>query len=218
MLEAFELYRFYHAEEAETFALRGVSLRLDAGEIVAVMGPSGSGKSTLLACLSGLDEPDGGHVEVMGQRLTRRSEAVRAFLRARHIGILLQTGNLFEHLSVTENIRLQMLLADKPDAGRLEYLLGNLGLQRLRDTLPAQLSGGDTTRAALGVSLAAVPDVLLTDEPTAEVDIETEGRILELLARRRQQNKATLIATHSTAIADGADRILTMRDGRIVDG
>jgi putative ABC transport system ATP-binding protein len=217
MLEAFELYRFYHAKEAETFALRGVSLRLDAGEIVVVTGPSGSGKSTLLACLAGLDEPDGGHVDLMGRRLTRRSEAERAGLRARHIGILLQAGNLFEHLVVENNIRLQMLLAGKPDDGRLEHLLDILGLRALRRALPAQLSGGETARAGLAVALAAAPDVLLADEPTAEVDALTEDRILELLARRRRQGKATLIATHSMAVAECADRRLAMQDGRLAE-
>src|SRR5438309_390825 len=92
-LQAFDLYRFYHTGDDETLALRGVSIHLDDGEIVAVMGPSGSGKSTLLACLSGLDEPDGGHVELMGKRLTRRPEAERAAMRASGIGILLQSSN-----------------------------------------------------------------------------------------------------------------------------
>jgi ABC-type lipoprotein export system ATPase subunit len=93
-LEAFELYRFYHTAEDETLALRGVSLHVDPGETVALMGPSGSGKSTLLACLAGLDEPDGGHVELLGRRLTRRPEAERAARRATEIGIMLQSGNL----------------------------------------------------------------------------------------------------------------------------
>src|SRR5215471_13039756 len=104
LLHAKELYRFFHAGDDETFALRGVSLTVQAGEMVAVVGPSGSGKSTLLACLAGLDEPDGGHVLIAGQRITRRHEATRAALRARWIGILLQSGNLLEHLSVTQNI------------------------------------------------------------------------------------------------------------------
>src|SRR5437660_736720 len=111
VLEAFDLYRFYHTSEEETLALRGVSLHLDAGEIVVVMGPSGSGKSTLLSCLVGLDEPDGGYVELLGKRLTRTSEAARAARRATQMGILLQSRNLFEHLSVTDNICLQMRLA-----------------------------------------------------------------------------------------------------------
>src|SRR5712664_2011785 len=104
-LEARELYRFFHSGDDETFALRGVSMSLGAGEVVAVVGPSGSGKSTLLACLAGLDEPDGGHVVVAGNRITRRDEATRAGLRARWIGMLLQSGNLIEHLSVAQNVQ-----------------------------------------------------------------------------------------------------------------
>src|SRR5262249_54429345 len=102
VIEAKDLYRFFHALEDETFALRGVSLTLRPGELVALVGPSGSGKSTLLSCLAGLDEPDGGHVEVEGKRITRRPEAERAAIRAASIGILLQYGNLLEHLTVAE--------------------------------------------------------------------------------------------------------------------
>lgn len=216
-LEAFEVYRFYHAGEAETLALRGVSLKLDAGELVAVMGPSGSGKSTLLACLAGLDEPDGGHVELMGQRLTRRPEALRAQLRARHIGIVLQSGNLFDHLTLEGNVRLQMLLAHKPDELRLEQLLGMVGLRERRHARSSQLSGGESARAGLAVALAAMPDILLADEPTAEVDAETEQHILAILEDRRNQGAAILVATHSAALTRRADRILQIEDGRLVD-
>src|SRR5487761_2415796 len=104
-LTAEGLYRFFHTGDVETVALRDVSLALDAGEFVALVGPSGSGKSTLLACLAGLDEPDGGTVDIMGERVSHRPEEVRARLRARHIGLLMQGGNLFEHLSVRENAR-----------------------------------------------------------------------------------------------------------------
>src|SRR5439155_10626107 len=100
-----ELYRFYHTGDDETFALRGVSLSVAEGETVAVMGPSGSGKSTLLSCLAGLDDPDGGYVTVAGQRITRRPESVRAAMRARWIGILLQFANSLEHLTVLDNVR-----------------------------------------------------------------------------------------------------------------
>ena len=113
LIDGRELYRFYHIGDDETFALRGVSVSVHAGEMVAVVGPSGSGKSTLLACLAGLDEPDGGHVTIAGQRITRRDEATRARLRARWIGMLLQSGNLLEHLSVAQNIRAAQALVVK---------------------------------------------------------------------------------------------------------
>jgi putative ABC transport system ATP-binding protein len=216
-LEAVELYRFYHAGDDETFALRGVSLQLRPGELLAIMGPSGSGKSTLLACLAGLDDPDGGHVELMGQRVTRRPEAVRAALRARHIGILRQSRNLFEHLTVAGNIHLQLKLAGRPRDARLDVTLDLLGLRPLLDSRVGQLSGGETARAGLAVALAADPIVLLADEPTAEVDAATAGGLLALLARRRDEGRATLVVTHSRAVAESCDRILRLWDGRIAD-
>lgn len=215
ILEAFELYRFYHTGEAETLALRGVSLALQPGELVAVMGPSGSGKSTLLACLAGLDEPDGGHVTLIGTRLTRRPETVRAALRAAHIGVLQQLGNLFGHLTVEENVRLPLQLAWKWDAARVTEILDAVGLLPRRHAYPAELSGGEAARAGLAVALAADPEVLLADEPTGEVDAETEALLLNLLNHRRQQGYAALIATHSPALAAHADRIVQLTDGSV---
>ncbi len=217
-LQAFELYRFYHSGDDETAALRGVSLTLDAGEFLALMGPSGSGKSTLLACLAGLDEPDGGHVEVMGSRLSRRPEATRAGLRARHIGIMTQSGNLFEHLTVEDNMQLQMSLANKKDPRAIERLLEAMGLAQRRLARPSQLSGGEAARAGLAVALSADPQVLLADEPTAEVDTTTEAEILKLLRKRCEAGGATLVATHSQALAATADNVLRILDGRLVHG
>ena len=218
VLEAHDLYRFFHTPEAETLALRGVSMQLKRGETVAVMGPSGSGKSTLLACLAGLDEPDGGHVELLGERLTRRPETVRAGLRVKHIGILLQSGNLLGHLSVENNVQLSLHLAYKPSQERVDELLEAVGLPGRRTAYPAELSGGETARAGLAVALAADPAVLLADEPTGEVDAETEGLLLELLEHRRQQGYAALIATHSPALAAHADRTFHLTDGRVTEG
>jgi putative ABC transport system ATP-binding protein len=217
ILEAFDLYRFYHTGEEETLALRGVSIHVEAGEIVVVMGPSGSGKSTLLACLVGLDEPDGGHVELMGKRLTRRPEAERAATRASEIGVMLQSRNLFDHLSVDENMRLQMRLARKFDMHRLSALIDLVGLTERRYAHPSQLSGGEAARAALAVALSTMPKVLLADEPTGEVDAGTEKHILNLLEERRQSGGATLIATHSDALAKHADRIVHILDGRTIN-
>src|SRR6476620_853785 len=113
VLTAAELYRFYHSGDSEVEALRGVTLSLEPGEMVVLLGPSGSGKSTLLHLIAGLDEPDGGHVDIAGLRLSRRPERVRAEIRARHIGMVMQSGNLIDHLTVAEDIRLQRRLAGK---------------------------------------------------------------------------------------------------------
>lgn len=215
-IEAVDLYRFFHAGEAETLALRGVSLAIEDGEMVALTGPSGSGKSTLLACLAGLDEPDGGHVRLRGERLTRRPEAERARRRAAGIGILLQADNLFEGLSVADNIRLQMQLAGRIDPDRLEALLARVELRDRRDAVPGNLSGGEAARAGLAVALAAAPSVLLADEPTGEVDAETEDRLITLLADECKGGMVALIATHSPAVARRADRVVRITDGRVV--
>ncbi len=217
VLEAIDLYRFFHTHESETLALRGVSLWVDAGEMVALMGPSGSGKSTLLACLAGLDEPDGGHVELLGERLTRLPEAERAKRRAASVGVLMQSGNLFPTLSVADNVKLPMLLARKNDPAWAETLLRSVGIAERRGARPGQLSGGELARAGLAVALAARPCVLLADEPTGEVDAATEGFILDFLNEQRRAGTAILVATHSRALADRADRIVQLRDGRVVD-
>jgi putative ABC transport system ATP-binding protein len=216
-LVARELYRFFHTGEDETFALRGVSLCLLPGEFVALMGPSGSGKSTLLSCLTGLDEPDGGNVIVGGTRLTRRSESARARIRATNFGILLQSGNLFPHLSVEQNVRFQMRLAGKTDDARVRQLVEMVGLWHRAHAFATQLSGGETARAGLAVALAANPPILVADEPTAEVDADTESRLIDHFETRRHAGLTTLLATHSNALARRADRIIRLHDGRVED-
>lgn len=216
-LEAVDVYRFYHAGEDETLALRGVSFHIGLGEMVALLGPSGSGKSTLLACLAGLDEPDGGYVVLRGQRLTRRPEAERAARRAAQVGILLQSGNLLEHLSVEDNVALPMCLASIFDSRRRDELLGRVGLHERRRARPSELSGGEAARAGLAVALACGPTVLLADEPTGEVDAEAERQILEMFDEHRRAGGALVIATHSNAVAGHADRVVRLLDGRVVD-
>ena len=215
ILQATNLYRFFHTGDAEIIALRGVGLTVSPGEIVVVMGPSGSGKSTLLNCLTGLDEPDAGMVTIGDARLSRRPEAERAALRARWLGILLQSGNLFQHLSVRDNISLQLQLTGKRDAGRSQALLESLGIGHRGFALPSHLSGGEVARAGLAVALAGDPPILIADEPTAEVDAATESRLLAQFEARRAAGLGTLIATHSEALAHRADRILRLNDGAL---
>lgn len=217
-LEATELYRFFHAGDDEVVALRGVTIALGAGEFAALRGPSGSGKSTLLACLSGLDEPDGGTVSVLGERMTRRPEPERALLRARHLGLLMQSGNLFDHLTVRANIRFQMKISGRDQPGEIDRLLDSLGLNGLADVLPAHLSGGEAARAGLAVALAAKPAILLCDEPTAEVDAETEQRVIDRFIEICRSGTAVLVVTHSKTLAERANRVMDIRDGHIVHG
>jgi putative ABC transport system ATP-binding protein len=215
VLEAQELYRFYHVGDEEVRALRGVSLSIAAGELVAIMGPSGSGKSTLLACLTGLDEPNGGWVNLWGHRVTRHPEAERARLRAQSIGILLQSGNLFDHLSVEANIRLAQRLAGKPDENFLTTLLSKFEIENSRFSQPKHLSGGEAARVGLAVALATHPTLLVADEPTGEVDAETEALLIDHLLVFRQNGGTLLLATHSQSMANHADRIIYLLDGKI---
>ena len=214
LLAADTLYRFFHAGDDEMLALRGVSLELAPGEMVAVTGPSGSGKSTLLACLAGLDEPDGGTVRIAGERLSRRSEEVRARMRARHIGIVYQQANLLGHLSVAGNVAVVQRLGGGARGGG--DVLRRLGIASRAHVRPAQLSGGELARAGLAVAIANDPPVLLADEPTGELDEVTAERVLDLLAEHAASGAAVLVVTHSAAVAARADREIQLRDGQVL--
>ena len=215
-LTARSLYRFFHAGVEETLALQGVSLEVAAGELVAIVGPSGSGKSTLLGCLAGLDEPDGGTVWIEGRQMSHRPEPVRARLRAERIGYLGQSANLFPHLTVEDNLLFVRRLAGRSAAGSIAERLAAVQLADRARAYPAELSGGEAARAGLAVALAAGPAVVLADEPTGELDSVTEQVVLDLLLSATQAGVAVILAGHSTAVAAVADRVVLLRDGRVV--
>lgn len=215
-IAADDIYRFYHTRYEETRALRGVTLSIEPGEFVALVGPSGSGKSTLLACLAGLDVPDGGQVELMGEPIARLSEDERALRRRRHVGILMQSRNLFAGLTAEENVRLPMLMSGAPNTERVAALLDAVSVRNRSAALPAELSGGEAARVGLAVALAMKPELVLADEPTAEVDAATEQDLIRLLAERCAEGAAAFVATHSQALAARASRIVKIADGRII--
>jgi putative ABC transport system ATP-binding protein len=217
LVQAEELYRFYRAGDDEVKALRGVSVTVGPGEMVVVAGPSGSGKSTLLSCLAGLDNPSGGTVRVGGTRISHQPEAVGARLRHDRIGLLFQSGNLLDHLTVTGNIRFAQRLAS--GSGRRppqpEQLLDVVGMSNRANAWPPTLSGGEMVRASLAVALANDPLLLIADEPTGELDGEAERSVLRALRTRADEGLGVLVASHSAEARKVADRVVLLRDGRV---
>lgn len=224
VIEGLGLHRFHRRAGTEVAALKDVNLTVAAGETLAVMGPSGSGKSTLLHLLAGLDDPDGGTVWLAGERMSHRPRGQQSTLRARLVGVLTQGSGLVEHLSVAGNVR---LAASFRAAGRgrsrpagpaadADGLLTAVGLGHRAGARPGTLSGGETARASLAVALAGSPPILLADEPTAEVSRVEEQALLDLLRTIRPPGSATVIVTHSARVADAADRVMHLLDGRVV--
>lgn len=215
VLEARGLHRFFRRGGEEVAALRDVSLTLFPGEIVAIVGPSGSGKSTLLNMLAGLDDPDGGSVQVAGRQLSHEAPSVQARLRGELIGVLAQTSGLVEHLDLLDNLRLAASFRHNAGStSALRSLLGDVQLTEHARSRPSTLSGGETARANLAVALVGGPRLLLADEPTAEVSTAEEAALLQLLRRLQPAEGATLLVTHSAAVAEAADRTVHLLDGR----
>jgi putative ABC transport system ATP-binding protein len=217
VLEAIGLHRFFRRGGEEVAALRDVSFAVDADELIAVRGPSGSGKSTLLALLAALDQPDAGEVRLDGQVINYRGARDAVGARRRSIGVLTQGGGLVEHLSVRDNVR----VAGRLRAGRhsdtdVDAALASVGLADRAQAWPSQLSGGETARAGLAVGLAGLPQVLLADEPTAEVSTTEESALLGLLREVQPTGGVTIVVTHSDAVAAAADRVLHLSAGRLI--
>ncbi|HEX9055461.1 MAG TPA: ABC transporter ATP-binding protein [Gemmatimonadales bacterium] len=215
VLEAVALTKVYRMGEVEVHALRGVDLALDEREFVVLLGPSGSGKSTLLNILGGLDVPTSGRVFYRGRELTRASESELTRYRRNHVGFVFQFYNLIPSLTARENVALVTEISRDPFAP--EDVLELVGLGDRLDHFPAQLSGGEQQRVAIARAVAKRPDVLLCDEPTGALDVETGRLVLEAIDRvNRELGTATAIITHNVPVAAIADRVLVLGDGRIV--
>ena len=218
VVEASGLRKTYESEGVPVRALRGVDLVLDDGEFVAVMGPSGCGKSTLLNLIAGLDTPSDGDIVLAGQSLAGKDENELARIRRAHIGIVFQFFNLLEGMSVLENVTLPAVIAGSPRKraeSRARDLLDLLGLADKAKSAPGVLSGGQRQRLAIARALANEPTLVLADEPTGALDSEGGLEVLELFRRLHREGQAIMLVTHDKEVAGAADRIVTMRDGRI---
>ena len=219
-VEARGLYHIYREAEVETVALKGAELVLEPGSWASLMGASGSGKSTLVHVLAGLLEPSGGSVVIDGRDITRLQPPERARMRRRSIGVVLQRDNLHPLLDVAGNVALPLRLDGRPPGEvrrRVGELLERVGLAKRRRQRVGQLSGGEAQRVAIALAVAPRPQVMLTDEPTGELDEQTAAEVLDLLDGLRAEGTAVLTVTHNPKVAERADRRLTMRDGEVLD-
>lgn len=220
-LEASGVRKTFEAENAPVRALRGLDLVVADGEFVALMGPSGCGKSTLLNLVAGLDTADEGTILVAGQLVTGRSEDELARMRREHIGIVFQFFNLLEGMSVLENVALPAVIAGRKRRNaesRARDLLDLLGIADKAAAAPSSLSGGQRQRLAIARALANEPTLLLADEPTGALDSAGGQEIIELLSRLHSGGQTIIMVTHNGEIAVAAQRVVNMRDGRIVQG
>jgi putative ABC transport system ATP-binding protein len=218
VVAAREVTRRYGSGDTAVDALRGVSLEVRQGELVAVMGPSGSGKSTLMHILAGLDQPSEGTVSIAGSDITKLSDNDLTKLRRAHIGFVFQFFNLLPMLSAEENVTLPLRIAGtKVDPQRLAAVLDQVGLGDRRSHRPSELSGGQQQRVAIARALLARPSVLFADEPTGNLDSTTSTEILEVLrAAVEGYGQTTIMVTHDAKAAAIADRILFLADGKVV--
>jgi putative ABC transport system ATP-binding protein len=203
--------------DVRTEILKGVSLRLEPGESVAVLGPSGSGKSSLMAVVAGLERPDAGDVRLAGQDIGGFSEDALARLRGRSLGIILQAFHLLPTMTALENVSVPLELAGVDDPrGRAAFELEQVGLGHRLTHYPAQLSGGEQQRVAIARATAPRPQLLLADEPTGNLDSKTGAAIIDLLFERAGKAGAgLLVITHDAAVAARAGRTVHMSDGRL---
>jgi putative ABC transport system ATP-binding protein len=218
LLRVDRLAKTYRSGDVETPVLRDVSLELDRAVTASLVGVSGSGKSTLLSLLAGLMLPRSGTVAFDGQDLGGMDDSARARLRARRIGVVLQSGNLIPFLTAAENVQLAVEVAGgaRPSR-RAAAILREVGLSDRLDHRPARLSGGEAQRVAVAVALANDPDLLLADEITGQLDVETAAEVMDMIfAAWRERGLTVLFVTHSGALAERAQRRFALVDGEVL--
>lgn len=216
-LECLDVFKIYRSGPVETVALRGLDLRVERGELVAVLGPSGCGKSTFLSLVAGLDQPSAGEVRVAGRALGRFDEQELARYRARELALVFQSDNLWPALTAEENVSTSLRLA-RPDARSdgAQASLATFGLAARARNRTRALSGGEQQRVAIAAAAARRAPLVLADEPTGELDARSERVVLDALVDLRDSAGSTVVVvTHSERVASRVDRVIELRDGRV---
>lgn len=220
VIELKELHKIYDAGETGVHALRGINLRIDEGDYIAIMGASGSGKSTMLNVLGALDVPTQGTYHLAGNVTSELSRDELAALRNTYIGFIFQNFNLLTRSTALENVELPMVYAGIPKPVRHKAALAALAKVDLADRthhLPSQLSGGQQQRVAIARALVNNPSVLLADEPTGNLDTHTSGEIMKILAQLHEvEGRTVVMVTHDPGVASFAERVIVLRDGEII--
>jgi putative ABC transport system ATP-binding protein len=219
VLETRDLTKVYGDGAARVEALRGVSIRIDPGQMVAIMGPSGSGKSTLLALLGAVDKPTGGQVILEGRDLATLGDDNRTLIRRRRLGFIFQAFNLLPTLTALENVALPLELdgvAHREARQRAEESLNLVGLEKRGDHLPGEMSGGEQQRVAVARALVIRPALVLADEPTGNLDSVNSKHVTQLLRRLvDEQGQTVVMVTHDSNVANAGDRTIHLKDGRV---
>ena len=217
LLTANKLNKTVQVGEQTLSIIKDVDIYVNAGEFVVIMGKSGSGKSTLLGLLAALDYPDSGTVSLAGQMLSSLNEDALAVIRQHDMGFVFQSFHLLPTLTVAENIAFPLDIARRPNPARVDELIDAVDLGHRRHSLPNQLSGGEQQRTAVARALVSHPKIVFADEPTGNLDEQNADQVMQLLLDLRQQvGSALVVVTHDPALAEMADRVITMHDGRIV--
>ena len=218
VIELTDVSKVYPLPSGDVIALDHMSIRIDSGEFVAIMGPSGSGKSTLLNQIGGLDVPTSGTLKITGKNIRKMSDIELTDLRLNAIGYIFQKFNLIPLLSAYENVEYPYILKHRSTdtTGQVSRLLAEVGIDRkMAEHKPAELSGGQQQRVAVARALINDPDILLCDEPTGNLDTKTGGQIMDMLTDLNHKGRTVIIVTHDPTIGERAQRIIRIKDGKV---
>lgn len=220
LLELQDVWRIYKMGEVEVPALQGISLQIDKGEFIAIIGVSGSGKSTMMNLIGCLDSPSRGRILLKGRDITKMSESTLAYLRGRTIGFIFQQYNLIPSLDAFNNVLLPMEFLEYDEekaAGKAREILSTVGLGDKMHNLPSQMSGGQQQRVSIARSLTTDPEILLADEPTGNLDSKTGREIMDMFKMLWKKGKTIIMVTHDLALAKYANKTITLSDGQVIE-